>query len=188
MVISMDKFQEQFDELYLRHAPKLYKVAFRILLDDAAAKDLVQNTFLLLLNKKAQGSLSWPIQPSWLYITLKNLIGNELQNREKHPCVPLETISEVPTYDTPNFSLEDLLPSALPDEDRELLLLFYEDDLPHSEISKKLGISETTCRSKLFRAKHRLKKNIRKIRRTCNEMTSTTNNINWEVLINVQAL
>lgn len=55
-------------------------------------------------------------------------------------------------------SLADSLPEGLSDSEREILILFYEEELTHQEMSRRLGISEMNSRTRLFRAKNHCKK------------------------------
>ena len=47
---------------------------------------------------------------------------------------------------------------ALSGAEREILILFYEEELTHQEMSRRLGISEMNSRTRLFRAKNHCKK------------------------------
>lgn len=45
----MRTIEEWFDALYSEHAPRMWRLAARILHDEAEAEDVVHNVFLLLL-------------------------------------------------------------------------------------------------------------------------------------------
>lgn len=57
--------------------------------------------------------------------------------------------------------LEELIPSAFSEEERNLFIWYYRDRYSFGEISNVLGISEDACRMKLLRLRKRLKKILR---------------------------
>lgn len=54
--------------------------------------------------------------------------------------------------------MELALPKQLSKEDREILILRFEQRLSYAEIGDRLGISEGACRSRLHRALQRCKR------------------------------
>ena len=89
---------------------------------------------------------------------LKNLIFNERRRSESHPEVPLESVIESLSVTAPEMPLELALPKQLSTEDREILILRFEQRLSYAEIGDRLGISEGACRSRLHRALQRCKR------------------------------
>ena len=89
---------------------------------------------------------------------LKNLIFNERRRSESHPEVPLESVIESLSVNDPEMPLELALPKQLSKEDREILILRFEQRLSYAEIGDRLGISEGACRSRLHRALQRRKR------------------------------
>lgn len=55
-------------------------------------------------------------------------------------------------------NFEDLLPSRLPPEDRQVLIWRFDQQLSYREISLRLGISEPGCRSRVSRALERCRR------------------------------
>ena len=72
--------------------------------------------------------------------------------------VPLEPALNAAAPEMEVSSLADSLPEGLSDSEREILVLFYEEELTHQEMSRRLGISEMNSRTRLFRAKNHCKK------------------------------
>lgn len=141
-----------FDQLYREHSARLIKLAFYSLKDRQLSEDVVEETFLTLLYKRRE-LMSHPNISGWLAVTLKNIIDDELKSaRRKHeaPFVFDENASEHDTYNQP---LKDLLPKGLSPKEKEILVLFYEEQLSYEEISQQLGISITNCRTRAFRAR-----------------------------------
>ena len=46
--------------------------------------------------------------------------------------------------------------------ERQILLLYYEEELSHEEIARRLGISELNSRTRLFRARGRCRELLEK--------------------------
>lgn len=132
--------------------PKLIKIAYRLTDDMAIAEDLVQDTFTIALFRQDRFASS-PNPEGWLVLTLRNLIKNELRHRRNEE-VPLDGLFRVPSAGEPQ-RLWESLPSQLSAEERSLLTWRYEDGLCCREIADRLGITETACRSRVFRALRR---------------------------------
>lgn len=93
----------------------------------------------------------------WLYVTLRNQIGNELQRAKYRNHSPLEVAENQPDKDGFVEKLEYTLPTELSDSDREILQMVFEQQMSYEEIAKKLGCSVLACRTRVYRAKKRVK-------------------------------
>jgi RNA polymerase sigma factor (sigma-70 family) len=136
----------------------------RVLLrgDREAADDLVQDTVERALSRwhlrRAEGNLR-----GWLYAILYRRFltdQHRLQRRGLHD--PLTENDELPAIDGGQDSAlehRDLLRafSALPEEQRSVLLLVVIDDLSYDAAAQVLGIPIGTVMSRLSRARERLR-------------------------------
>lgn len=145
-----------FDEVYREHMADMLRVARRVLHNDQAAEDAVQNVFVTLLIKQ-ESLRTHPNVPGWLYVTLRNVIGNELQ-KEKHRSHEELELNSIQDAQENVDRLEYMLPSALSRSDKDLLIMFYEKQLSYKEIASQLECSVLAARTRLFRAKERCKK------------------------------
>jgi RNA polymerase sigma-70 factor (ECF subfamily) len=153
---------EWFDALYRKNALNMIKLATRLLDDEEIAKELVHEAFLILLYKK-DTLATHPNVDGWLYITLKNLVMNEMQSSKYKLELPLSEAEETPMEDVYKVSLSELLPKELTFDERNLLIWFYEKQLSYEEIAARLGASVLACRTKMFRAKNKCKKYLNNI-------------------------
>lgn len=142
----MEHFSEWFDKIYIENASTMTRTAAYILGDEKTAEDLVQNAFIVLLAKPEVMFYDNP--KAWLYITLRNQIGNEFQKKHRE-FLPLYENSA--SY-TPSDNFEDILPSQLTDSEKAILTLAYQYKYSHDEISKMTGKSVLACRARLYRA------------------------------------
>ena len=174
----MELASEWFEKLYTENAPQMLKFAKRVLGDEELARDIVHDVFIVLLMKQPQVR-THESPRLWLYTTLRNRIGNELKRRAKKEEIPLEEFDRIGREDTVSESLADYLPAGLKDTDREILLMFFEEKLPHEEIAKRLRCSEASCRTRLHRAKERCKvlylKEKKNLGEKCNILTPSGN-------------
>lgn len=112
-------------------------------------QDLIQTTFLLAILRQEKFSRH-PNQEAWLMITLKYLIQNErrrLSSRE----IFLDSLEDIAAPMAPD-PLEELLPSRLSKEDREILIWRFEQRVSYRAIANTLGISQSGCRDRVARA------------------------------------
>ena len=109
----------------------------------SVAEDLVQETFLRL--HQVWGEVENP--RAWLYRSLRNLALNHLRDHARE--MPLDEAAPVAA---PEFAPAELgrmeavgmvhtLLAELPEEDRRLLRMKYNDNLKYREISQRTGIS-----------------------------------------------
>jgi RNA polymerase sigma-70 factor (ECF subfamily) len=139
-----------FQSLYEANYKKMVRFAYCMVGSMETAQDLVQETFLLALFKSSSLS-SHPNPEGWLMLTLKNLTRNEKRRMEHHPKVPLSS-AEKSLGEEPDLPFETVLPRQLSPAEKEILTLRFEQQMDYPEISEKLGISESGCRSRLSRA------------------------------------
>lgn len=145
-----------FEEIYQRNKNNLLRSAYRIARNKEDAEDIVEETFLIFLQKWESGIIESP--DKYLFGILSRVSLNYI-NRQKHRnCIPLQYVEEVIAAPPAEEKLEDILPSDVAGMDRDILILRLEQNLSYAQIAKMLGISEISCRSRFFRAKTRLKK------------------------------
>jgi RNA polymerase sigma-70 factor (ECF subfamily) len=152
-----------FMMLFERHREVIFRVAYRLTNSDAAAEDITQECFLSLLNAAgrfdpAKGSLR-----TWLYGAVRN------QARRYHGLRDGETDLDDTEIDEAAEQGQALLQqersqlirqaiSALPLQQREALILFQYEELPLEEIATILSIDIGAVKSRLHRARARLRR------------------------------
>ena len=129
-----DYAQSDFDTLYRDNYNNLLRLAYRSTKDYHESEDLVDEAFVIYLQKSGTVHISNP--RAYLIKIMSNLICNYLRLK-MHDNVPLS----------------DALPKELQLGEREILLMRFEDRLSHAEIAERLHIKEVSCRSRLVRAK-----------------------------------
>ena len=158
----------RFTELYRGNAPRMFAYALRQLRDRSLAEELVEEAFVRLL-QQWDSLTGHPTLEGWLWKTLQHLILTEVKLARYHREVPLENANTWAAPAEERESLAEALPPGLSDGEREMLLLFYEEECSHQEIARRLGISEMNSRTRLFRAKNHCKKLLEKIGQGCHK-------------------
>lgn len=144
-----------FDALYQKEYIRLYRVAYHLTGSTETAEELAQDAFLWAWIHREK-LLTHPNLGGWLMRTLTNLVKNE-NRRFSARELSLEAQPQVPAPEA-DRGIGELLPFRLPEEDRKLLVWRFEEGLDYREIADRLGISETGCRSRVFRAVERCRK------------------------------
>ena len=156
---------EQFNLLYKTYFEKMVIIAARRLFNKEKAMDMAQEVFCLFWLKLLSDDKKVVKHPNiggWLIKTLDLMILNENRSSELK-SVPydegLEFILAAPENDR---SLEDCLPLNMPDEDKELIVSFYEEGKSYDDIASEFRITPAYCRMKMTRARRKCKELLKK--------------------------
>ena len=164
--------ENAFEGLIRKYQKQVHTFAFRKVGDFQTAEDITQETFLQVHQKLA--TLNDPAKFSgWLYAIVNHLcIAWHRKKRLQTESLQEIYISEIETEPysryiateqakTTTEAQHDLvkrLLTKLKDGDREVITLHYFEEMTSAEIGEHLGVSENTIKSRLHRARQRLKK------------------------------
>lgn len=149
---------EVFSGFYRRHYRDIFTVAHKRVGNRAEAEDITADVFCITWRHYVHcGDLSLP----WVYQVLRNKVGEEYRRyrRAQELLTKLETYSSPLTlhdHNAENFDINRAL-EALPAKSRKLLKMAYWKDFSPKEIGLLLGISPTTIRVRLLRARNQFK-------------------------------
>ena len=168
---------EAFETLLSRYESPIRRHVARIVRDDAAAQDLVQETFLRVWMRAAQWDGRGTFK-AWLYRIATNLALNHLRTLRRRRETPLEIEDEadedegdlVPAWMVdvsslgPDAALEQSeqheqvqhLVSRLSEEKRTVFRLVHELEMTVRDAAEQLGIPEGTAKSRLYYARKQL--------------------------------
>ncbi len=155
--------------LYDRHRRLVYRTALVITNDAEAAADLLQDVFLRLYRFAANIDPLRPLEP-WLYRMTANLAYDWVKRRSRWPR-PLEDLIDLiagAARNNPSDVVEkndewqrvQRAVSALPLNQRIVVVLYYLNDLSLQEISDILTIPVGTVKSRLHYGRLALKKHL----------------------------
>ena len=164
-------------ELMASHAPALFQFLYRLLNNEADARDLAQEVFVRVYQHRSSFRAEARFT-TWLYTIAGNLARNQYRWRSRHPNLSLEIESPgdsatlADTLATPAPSPSDNLSSKeqmeivrnavinLPMELREAIVLCEWEEMSIAEASKVLNTTAKGVESRLYRARQLLKKQL----------------------------
>jgi RNA polymerase sigma-70 factor (ECF subfamily) len=163
--------REALDELFRRYRQPAYRVAYRLLGNEADALDAVQEGFVKALTHLAgfQGRSSFK---TWLLRVVSNAALDLGRQRGRRECVSLDGTQageKVPSRllaeDEAGRGLEradlrrqlDQALTSLSDVQRQTFVLFADGELSYREIAEVMDTSIGTVMSRLFYARQKLR-------------------------------
>ena len=153
-----------FDELIQRWAEPLWKYVRRLAGDDSAAEDLTQDVWLRVLRGIGRLRDGSKLRP-WLFGIARRVLMDRLRAQYATPAVGDVDVVDIAALDA-SVSLEEELATMeaeltrLPVVEREVLTLFYLRELSLGEVAEVLGIPIGTVKSRLFRSRQLLRREI----------------------------
>lgn len=164
--------ENAFETLVEKYQQQVHALAFRKTGNFQTAEDITQETFLQVHQKLA--TLNDPTKFSgWLYAIVNHLCiawyrKNRLQTKSLQEVYTSATETEAysryiatehaKTTAEAQHNLVKRLLTTLKESDREVITLYYFEEMTSSEIGEVLGVSENTIKSRLHRARQQLKK------------------------------
>ncbi len=164
--------RSQFEALALEQLDTLFRIARRFVRDDAAAEDLVQETYLRAIRAWESFELeSYGIRP-WLVRILHNVCLSRFQRERRQPdaledeqLVFSAVATNLPSpFENSLDGMDEQLKramTALSPEYQVVLLLWAVDELSYKEIAEAVGIPIGTVMSRLYRARNLLSEQLR---------------------------
>ncbi len=147
----------------LEHIPRLRRYARALLGDRYAADDLVQDTLERAWNKFHLWRPGSDLR-AWLFTIMHNVFVNQVRSKRSEIEKTMEELPVVAVRATQSDSLEiadvECSLRALPDEQREVLLLVAIEEMTYDEVSRALAIPIGTVMSRLSRARERMRRLI----------------------------
>lgn len=144
--------EEVFCAFYDQTARKLRSYLRSALRDDALADDMLQETYLRILNADLAPGMDFEWRRNYLYRIATNLIRDHRRSR------PIEPLPDDRELVAPEHSLDKArdirrIFSRLKPRERDLLWLAYVEQFSHSEIATLLQAGTASIRPMLARAR-----------------------------------
>ena len=154
-----------FDKAYRELFPKIYKsVCLKYAKgDDEKAQDFCQDGFIKAYNKLSQ--FRGDNLGGWIAMIVRNNILDELRKEKGSKIQDFD----FGRYDAKEEEYDDSFMGKYTEKDiqdainslspqfQKVFRMYYFDDMKHQEIAKELGISESTSKTNLLRAKAKVK-------------------------------
>lgn len=160
---------DAFAQLYEKYKSSVYAYSYRLLQNESSAEDAVQNTFM-----KAYQSISTLDDPNafrfWLFMIARNevytLIRKSRTNGHPKSLEESENVwsEETPLTQAVQTNTTDIVQELLGQlkmEYREVLILREYDQLSYTEIAAVTGDTESSVKSRIFKARKALTKKLK---------------------------
>ena len=153
--------------------PFVYAVAFRMLCNDEQAKDVVQDTMVVVWQKlgKIKSAESYK---TWIYRIVVNKCYDILRKRKRNPefkpdekswAIISNTISEGPSAELENKEnaiIISSLTNRLSPKQKAVFLLTEIEQLSHEEVSEITGLSKSAIKANLHYARKNISEKLEK--------------------------
>ncbi len=173
--------KESFREIIRAYERPLYKLALSFLKNPEEAEDALQEIFIKVYESLGSFKLGYDFSP-WIYTVamnelrqiyrgkkkIKNIANFTQTNSSEKQETPLESLSadNQPGYINPEENLEKTEErrqvlraiESLKENLKEVVILYYLNDMSIEEISAILNIGKENVKSRLHRARKKLKK------------------------------
>ncbi len=148
--------------LYRRYFSFAMSICIRYTRDEGEAMEIVNDSYMKVLDRLQEYDQSRPFKNWYGKILVNTAIDNYRKNQKNNEFLPLETVDETgesdPEIET-ELSVNDILTlySYLPANYRMTFNLFEIEGYSHEEIGQMLGVTASTSRANLARAKKMLR-------------------------------
>ncbi|GAB4424580.1 MAG: sigma-70 family RNA polymerase sigma factor [Turneriella sp.] len=166
LILQGDK--QAFATIYDAYAPRILGLAKKMLTDQSAAEDIVQETFLVLWRKAHLYTADKGALLTWLYRICRNLCLDRLkgvQNRRElsvsQDFIARDRESSHPDQDACSLSLRvSAALQSLNDQERELIEQAFFQGLSHRKIAQRTRIPLGTVKTRIASALRKLRHEI----------------------------
>ena len=150
---------EALAQLYERYRERVLRHCIRLLCDEQAAKDAVQNVFMKLQTEHLSIRNGQSLQ-SWIFIVARNEAFGELRRR-KGAELDEELVweGELPDEELAKKNRKEIIQSVLNNlhpSFREVIVLREFEQMSYEEIAQVTGLTVSAVKSKLFKARKAL--------------------------------
>ena len=157
---------EEFERIMREYQDRIFRLAWSILRDRAAAEEAAQDALLRvwkgLPRFRGTSSLS-----TWIYAITRNACISRLERRRvavfsiEQPATrrAAESAGASAIFTAPVVDVEELL-DHLPAKYRQAVVLFYMQEKSYKEVAQMLGLPEGTVKTYLFRARRSMAEEV----------------------------
>ena len=158
--------KREFEQVFRHHYDGMFRLARKMLNDDAESKDVVSDVFANLL--KSNTDLKSDTLQAFLLTSVRNRCINLLVHKQKQQqmqkAVVVEMITPEQTAEHEQLQLlHRYIDSRLPKLSQQILRLRYQQGLKYREIANVLQVSEVTVHNHLSQSLKQLKDHFKSL-------------------------
>ncbi|WP_316817792.1 RNA polymerase sigma-70 factor [Pedobacter nyackensis] len=169
ILLLKEKDKLAFTEIYKRHWHLLYLHTLKILGDEDAAKDLVQDTFFTFWQKCGELQINTNLK-GYLFIAVRNRIFSLIRKKKVNPDfvdILMEELNQLDNTTVERINERELIRlidieiEQLPKKMKEVFELSRKEFLTNKEIAERLNMTEEAVKKQIHRAIHTLRLRLR---------------------------
>lgn len=150
---------EEFISAVKRNSQRLFLIALSFTKNTYSSEDLLQNVFLKLW-QYSKLFKNTDHMDKWLTAVCVNECRNFIKSPFRKHYADLNEITEAKKFDSTEYYDIFNAVMSLPEKERTVIHLFYYEDLPVREIARLLKQSESSVKTRLYRARKKLKEKL----------------------------
>jgi RNA polymerase sigma-70 factor (ECF subfamily) len=154
--------KQTFEQIFRHHYDGMFRLARRMLGDDAESKDVVSDVFASLLGKD-ETELKTDTLQGFLLTSVRNRCVNLLVHKQKEQAaiVNLKDNADEDSGQEKLNALRDYIDTRLPELSQQILRLRFQQGLKYREISDALQVSEVTVYNHLSQSLKQMKEHFK---------------------------
>ena len=158
--------KREFETVFRRHYDGMFRLAMRMLGNDAESKDVVSDVFAHLLHSGTD--LRSETLQAFLLTSVRNRCINLLVHRQREQqmqkAVVVEMITPEQTAEQEQLQqLHHYIDTEMPKLSQQIMRLRYQQELKYREIAKVLQVSEVTVHNHLSQSLRQLKDHFKSL-------------------------
>ena len=154
--------KQTFEQIFRHHYDGMFRLARRMLGDDAESKDVVSDVFASLLGKD-ETELKTDTLQGFLLTSVRNRCVNLLVHKQKEQAaiVNLKDNADEDSGQEKLNALRDYIDTRLPELSQHILRLRFLQGLKYREIADALQVSEVTVYNHLSQSLKQMKEHFK---------------------------
>ena len=154
--------KQTFEQIFRHHYDGMFRLARRMLGDDAESKDVVSDVFASLLGKD-ETELKTDTLQGFLLTSVRNRCVNLLVHKQKEQTaiVNLKDNADEDGGQERLNALRDYIDTRLPELSQHILRLRFQQGLKYREIADALQVSEVTVYNHLSQSLKQMKEHFK---------------------------
>ena len=154
--------KQTFEQIFRHHYDGMFRLARRMLGDDAESKDVVSDVFASLLGKD-ETELKTETLQGFLLTSVRNRCVNLLVHKQKEQAaiVNLKDNADEESGQEKLNALRDYIDTRLPELSQQILRLRFQQGLKYREIADALQVSEVTVYNHLSQSLKQMKEHFK---------------------------
>jgi len=151
---------QAFETLLAAYQDKVFRLCYSMLGDGAQAEDAAQESFLRIWKSMERYRGDAAIG-TWIFLITRNVCLTAISKRGTRRSAPIEEAERV-TPPAPDRERDVAhLVAQLPENYRQVIMLFYMEDKSYEEVARMLDLPMGTVKTYLYRARKQLAKMVK---------------------------